>query len=188
MRVKVGHWKTGLAVSMDTEAFDWLKANGRALCVQMQMDRRLLLVTCSKGGCLTKLSAGPNRDRSLGVGFVGHANVPLPYFEFLQGPGFELPLFEIPQLNADYDYSMDGLLTEPLAADHDLPWPDSTHGAVRLTAEELRHQCLLRIRSSLAAGGRGHPEDCRVSRSVVRMMGRGFQLAHEQALRERGAA
>lgn len=183
MRVKVGYWRTGLAVQMDEEAYDWLKSNGRALCVQVQTDRRLLLVTCARGAAMNKFYGSRETNRKA-IGFHAEAEVLPPYLEFMSGPDFELPRFELHELEVDYDYVMDGLLTEPLEADHLLPWPDSRHRCNRMSAEELRHQCLLRIRSSMTAGGRGYPEDCKVSRSIVRMMGEGYRLAHEQAAAE----
>lgn len=183
MRCKVGYWRTGLAVQVDEEAREWLQVQGRALCAQVTVDRRILLVGCSRGAALSRLSHTPASHACRDMHSQGE--VLPPYLEFLAGPGFELPRFELHELEVDYDYAMDGLLTEPLGPDFTLPWPSRRHRDNRMSAEELRHQCYLRIKAHMLVGGHGMFDEVGVPKEVVRLMAPGgYPLALEKARKE----
>lgn len=179
MRVKVGYWKTGMAVHLDDEARDWLKTQGRALCAQVQVDRRILLTAGPRGASIRAITQ--NEAAHKPVGFSAWAESLPPYLEFMAGPDFELPLFELHELAVDYDYALDGLLTEPLAPDFELPWPRHKHARNRMSAEELQRQCYLRAKAHMLTGGHGMFDEVGVPREVVRTMGGGFRLAHQKA-------
>lgn len=180
MRCRIGYWKTGLGVQLDQEAFETVRRTGKGLKATLLPNRRILLVgSRSAGGhkALSKVSPAGRAKRPTGI--YAEAEVHLDTILARMDSG--LPLFEVHELAVDYDFAEDGLVTEPLAADHDLPWPDARK---HLSAEELRHQCYLRCRSHMLAGGHGYFDEIGVPAEVVRMMAGGFVLARDKARAE----
>lgn len=187
MRVKVGYWKTGMAVHMDDEVRDWLRTMGRALCVQVQADRRILLTSGPRGASIRAITQGEASHKA--PGFSAWAESQPPFLEFMAGPSFELPLFELHELAVDYDYALDGLVTEPLAPNFELPWPRYKHAHNRMSSDELQHQCFLRIKAHMQTGGHGMFDEVGVPKEVVRTMAGGYPLALAKArLHVHGAA
>lgn len=185
MRCRVGNWKTGLSVMFDEEAFDFIASQGRVLSVCMRSDRGLELRGTSKStgrrSTLDRFGRTPSATKKC-VGFFADAEVQLDV-SFLV-PGFQLPLFCLHEVGVSYDDAYDALVTEPLGADHLLPWPDDKHRHQRLSAAELMHQCYLRIRSHMLAGGHGYFDEVGVPVEVVRVMAGGYKLMLEKARAE----
>lgn len=185
MRCKVGYWKTGLAVQLDEEAREWFFQDNmrRQMQARVLADRRVLLIAVrGPGASIIKITHNGVAHHSRDM--YGQCEVLPPHLEFAAGPGFELPRFELHELAMEYDFAMDGLLTEPLEADFALPWPSRKHRANRMTAEEMRHQCYLRIKAHLLFGGFGAFDEVNVPREVVRIMAGGYKLALDRAKAE----
>lgn len=183
MRCKIGYWCTGMAVQLDEEAYEWLKTDGLRLTAQVLVDRRVLLcATHGKGMRMQKICQTPQAHSPKDM--FARSEIAPPFLEFMAGPSFELPRFEVHDLSVDYDYAMDGLLTEPLGPDYSLPWPRLMHRVYRMSAEELRHQCYLRIKSHMLTGGHGMFDEVNVPKDVVHLMAGGYKLAFDKARKE----
>lgn len=179
MRCRIGHWKTGLAVQVDEEAFEWVRLTGRSVHAELLSNRRVMLRGGRGGGVLCRLSPACITRRPSGI-YGEQAGVPLDRSIV---PG-ELPLFEIHELTVDYDFAHDALVTEPLAQDHELPWPCDKNRQERLSYDELLHQCYLRIRSHMLLGGHGYFDEVGVPCEVVRSMAGGYARMLDKARAE----
>jgi hypothetical protein len=126
MWCRIGYWKTGLALQVDEEAFEWIRLTGPAPRATLLPDRRFALTGGRGGQALCKISPASVAKRPTGV-YADAANVQI---DRGQVPELTFPLFEIHELAIEYDYLLDALVTEPIGPDHELPWPSDRHRRV----------------------------------------------------------